>query len=82
MKDRINQILTLLIWAAAIILWTAAGWWYLTAFLFLLHFAEIFAKGMSVGKKAGKSPAESFFMTLVFGFTWWLPLEKKTGEQN
>jgi hypothetical protein len=76
MKDKIQQILCVVLYAAAIYLWAAKGFWYLFAFLFLLHFTELLIKGWNVGKRAGKSAPVTIVMTLVCGYTWWLPLEK------
>ncbi len=75
--DTINKIITILIWIASIYLWITKGFWYLTAAVFILHFFEIFVKGIKVGTKAGKSKMYSVVMTLVFGFTWWLPIQKE-----
>ena len=36
-----------------------------------------FTKGISIGTKAGKSKVHSIIMTLIFGFTWWLPVQKE-----
>jgi len=36
-----------------------------------------FAKGISIGIKAWKSKVHSIIMTLIFGFTWWLPVQKE-----
>ena len=78
--DLVNKIVTILIWIASIYLWVTKGFWYITAFLFALHFAEVFIKGVSVGTKAGKSKFYSVIMTLIFGFTWWLPIEREMGK--
>ncbi len=76
-KDRINQILTIVIWMVGIVLWIIKGWWYIVAAVAALHLAEIFIVGVRTGKEAGKSPAASAVMTFMFGFTWWLPLKKR-----
>lgn len=81
-KDAMNRAITAALWLIAIALWAVAGFWYLAAGIFLLHFAEIFAAGARVGRRAGKSLAASVALTLVFGYTWWLPLKKSQEAQR
>ena len=82
MKDRIQQIICVLLYILAIYLWVAKGFWYLFAFLFLLHLTELFVIGWQVGKRAGKPPLVTIGMTLLCGFTWWLPLKKSLQEKE
>ncbi len=49
--DLINKIIVIIIWIASIILWLTRGFWYIAAFVFALHLAEVFIKGIPVGKK-------------------------------
>lgn len=76
----VNKVITLLIWVVGIYLWAAKGFWYIAAAVLALHLAEVFIKGIPVGVKAGKSKVYSAVMTLVFGFTWWLPIQKKLND--
>ncbi len=76
MKDKIQQAICLALYGIAIYLWAVYAFWYIFAFLFTLHFIEFLVKGRHVGKQAGKSSFDALLMTLLFGFTWWLPLEK------
>ncbi len=71
------KIITILIWIVSIYLWAAKGMFYIAAAVFALHFAEIFLKGIPIGIKSGKSKLYSTIMTLIFGFTWWLPVQKE-----
>lgn len=73
--DNINKILTIAIWIVGIYLWVTSGFWYIVAGVFALHLIEVFVKGISVGTKVGKSKFHSIIMTLIFGFTWWLPIQ-------
>lgn len=75
--DKINKIITIIIWLAGAYLWIFKGFWYIVAGVFALHLIEVFVKGISVGTKAGKSKSYSIIMTLIFGFTWWLPIQKE-----
>ena len=74
---KVNKIIVIIIWGIGIYLWIAKGFWYIAIGLFALHFIEVFIKGISVGTKAGKSKMQSTIMTLIFGFTWWLPIQKE-----
>ena len=76
MKDKLQQVICFALYGLAIYLWAAHAFWYLFAFLFTLHFIELLVKGWHVGKRAGKSSLGTIVMTLICGFTWWLPLEK------
>ncbi|MDP3176660.1 MAG: hypothetical protein Q8M76_02070 [Spirochaetaceae bacterium] len=75
-KNTLNRVFAAALWAIAVALWAALGFWYLAAGLFLLHFVEIFVAGLKVGRRSGKSILVSVILTLVFGYTWWLPLKK------
>jgi hypothetical protein len=48
----------------------------------VLHFMETILIGVKTGVKYGKNTVYSIFMTLVFGFTWWLPLHKQMREET
>ena len=82
MKDKIQQAGCLILYILAIYLWVTRGFWYLFAALFLLHFVELLLKGWAVGKQARKSAFVTIVMTLMCGFTWWLPLEKAVNESK
>ena len=75
-KDKIQQAICFVLIAAALALWVVNGFWYLFAVLFLLHFAELLVKGWRIGQRAGKPAAVTIVMTMICGYTWWLPLEK------
>lgn len=76
------MVLALLLWIISIMIWFYLGWWYFTVFLFVLHLAEVFLKGVKVGKKAGKPVIHSVIMTLIFGYTWWLPIQKRCEDKK
>lgn len=75
--EKINKILTIVIWLVGIYLWVTKGFWYIAVGIFALHFVEVFIKGIPIGAKAGKTKTHSTIMTLIFGFTWWLPIQKE-----
>ncbi len=79
-KERMERISALGFWAIGIAMWAVKGWWYVCAAVFALHFVELFVKGLAVGKRAGKPLAETVAMTLTFGYTWWLPLDRRIRE--
>jgi hypothetical protein len=76
MKDKIQQAICFLLYIIAVYLWVSHKFWYLFAGLLSLHFIELLVKGWPVGKRAGKPAFVTIVMTLICGFTWWLPLEK------
>lgn len=82
MKDKIQQAFCIVLYAVAIYLWAANSFWYLFVGIVLLHSIELFTKSWEIGKRAGKSAFETIVMTLLFGFTWWLPLEKSLTNKN
>lgn len=49
--------------------------WLILIILLLIHCAEI-SLSLKIGKAKGLSTAAVVFKTLVFGFTWWVPLKK------
>lgn len=51
------------IWVAVALVWM------------VVHPLEIFIT-LPIGKKAGVGPVATALKTLLFGFTWWLPLKK------
>jgi len=75
--DKINKIIVIFIWVIGIYFWIVKDFWYVVVGIFVLHLIEVFIKGISVGSKAGKSKLYSVIMTLIFGFTWWLPVQKE-----
>lgn len=40
----------------------------------ILHPLEL-AVSLPIGKEKGLTPEKIFFKTMLFGFTWWLPLK-------
>lgn len=73
----INRAVTLLLWVTSFYLALSKGSWYLLAFILALHTAEVFVIGCKTGIKAGYSMAYSVIMTLIWGFTWWLYVDKR-----
>ncbi len=51
--------------------------WLPFVLLAALHVAEYVIKGYKVGKRSGDGIIPSFLNCLCFGFTWWLPLERR-----
>lgn len=76
MKDRLQQGFAVALYIAALYLWLLNGFWYFFALLFLLHLAELFLISWKIGRLSGKSHFVTILMTLIFGYTWWLPIQK------
>lgn len=71
-------IITILIWALAVILQLSYFWWYLLVLMILLNLTEYLLVGIWFGRKAGKNTWLNLIMCLSFGFVWWLPLRNMT----
>lgn len=76
-KERIDRIAVIAVWCVGAALWILKGWWQVCAAVFALHAAETLIKGLRVGRKAGVPALKAAALTLIFGYTWWLPLEKR-----
>ena len=50
--------------------------------IFCLHFVELILTGYKTGIEFGKKKIETVINTLLFGFTWWLPLKKKMNSET
>lgn len=78
---------TLLCWAVALYLILVHDFWYLLLAILVLHTGELIWTGYNRGIKAGYSGIYSVFMTLFWGFTWWLyldipPVSLEQGENH
>lgn len=49
-------------------------WWCVTLGWGILHPLEL-NMSLPIGKEKGLTPEQIFVKTMVFGFTWWLPLK-------
>ncbi|MBN2659482.1 MAG: hypothetical protein JXR86_20665 [Spirochaetales bacterium] len=74
----IGKILVLLTWAVVAALWILKGIRIPFLAVALLHGAEIFAVGLKTGRENEVPPLKAALLTFTFGFTWWLPLRKKS----
>jgi hypothetical protein len=80
-SEMLNKVGVLAVWAIAFIVWAVLGWWFIPAFLVLLHTVEVFLKGIPIGKKAGIKTWEAVLMTLIFGYAWWIPVGKGIAQK-
>jgi hypothetical protein len=76
-KIALNQIIVALLWIVALALLLSLHWWVLAAAIFGLHAVELVVTGYKRGIDAGYSRIETITLTLIYGYTWWLYLEKK-----
>jgi len=65
-------ILGLGLWIFFPVRWIGAA---LVLGILFLHICEL-KTALRIGRKKNLSDTHIWFMTLAFGFTWWLPLEK------
>jgi len=50
--------------------------WFLFIGMFIVHTIEIPAASLKIGKEKGIAVPIVVLKTILFGFTWWLPLKK------
>lgn len=81
-KQKTQQIFTIFLWIVSILLLIFLRFWYLTAFLFVLHLAELIFVGFKRGRAAGIPVVMTIPMVLIFGFTWWLYLTPDSSNAN
>ncbi len=56
-------------------------WWVITLALVIGHPLELIM-AIPIGKKAGISLQKTIINTLIFGFTWWVPLKRGVFKQQ
>jgi len=76
---RLNQLLTILLYELLVfggyafrIPWLG---WALFGTLILLHLVEL-KTALGIAGKHKVRPARAVLMTILFGYTWWLPLKR------
>jgi hypothetical protein len=72
-----GYVLTILLWIGAIFLSILSGWYWLLIGLLVLHFVELILIGYQTGRKTGVPGWKSIAGCLLFGFIWWLPLQRQ-----
>jgi hypothetical protein len=77
MKRIINYAIILILWIAAMVLWSSLNFPFLFWFLLGLHFVELVVIGFGTGREYGVGPGKSILMCMIFGFVWWLPLRRQ-----
>jgi hypothetical protein len=82
MKQTIYYAIILVLWVIAIVLLVTGIFPYLFWFLLALHFLELILVGYKVGREYGVNAANSILLCMVFGFTWWLPLQKQIRSET
>jgi hypothetical protein len=68
---------TILLWIGAILLTIFSGQFWLLIGLFLLHLLELFLIGFKTGRKTGMPGWKIILFCMLFGFLWWLPLQRQ-----
>lgn len=72
-----GYLLTGLLWIGAVVLSLYAGWYWLLIGLILLHLGELFLIGIQTGRKTGMPGWKAVLFCMLFGFIWWLPLQRQ-----
>jgi len=49
--------------------------WWVILLILMTHFLEL-PKSIPIGKEAGSSLFKTVIYTILFGLTWWLPLQR------
>jgi len=68
---------TILLWIGTILLTALSGQFWLLIGLFLLHLLELFLIGFKTGRKTGMPGWKIILFCMLFGFLWWLPLQRQ-----
>ena len=74
--------LTVGLWLAAIFLAWRAAWPWLFLALFALHLFELVTVGRRTGRAGNVSGAKSILMCMLFGFLWWLPIQRQLASKK
>ena len=72
-----GYLLTGLLWIGAVVLSLYSGWYWLLIGLILLHLGELFLIGIQTGRKTGMPGWKAALFCMLFGFIWWLPLQRQ-----
>lgn len=72
-----GYLFTGLLWIGAVVLSLYAGWYWLLIGLILLHLGELFLIGIQTGRKTGMPGWKAALFCMLFGFIWWLPLQRQ-----
>ena len=71
----IQEVSVIILWFVFILLWVIMDWYWPFVILLILHLSENVVSHKKVAGK-GYSTMEVFLYTLVFGYTWWIPVQK------
>jgi hypothetical protein len=80
-SEALNKGFVLLAWIITLALWAWQGWWFLPALILALHIVEVFLKGIPIGKKAGIKTSQAVLLTLIYGYAWWIPVQKALAKK-
>lgn len=69
--------ITILLWIGAILLSILSSWHWLVFGLLALHFVELVLIGYQTGRKTGVPLWKTLTGCMLFGFIWWLPLQRQ-----
>jgi hypothetical protein len=70
------------LWIGAIVLGAVFEFWYVAIGAVVIHVLELPFAGIPIGRRAGEPLPRSVVMTLVFGFTWWLPILRRSRRRS
>ena len=82
MKLIINYIFVLLLWLAAILMLGSGVFPWLFWVLLGLHFLELLLVGFRTGREYGVGAGKSILMCMLYGYIWWLPLQKQMAAET
>lgn len=71
----IQEVSVIVLWGIFIFLWINMGWYWPVVILLILHLSENLVSHKKVAGK-GYSTLETFLYTLIYGYTWWIPVQK------
>ncbi|MEG0979318.1 MAG: hypothetical protein RR911_06270 [Oscillospiraceae bacterium] len=71
-----GKIGCIILYVVGIILGLKKKNWWLFGCVAAMHIAEAFLIGIKTGVANGRNKVTSAICTLLFGFTWWLPIKQ------
>ena len=77
--EYVDYALVILLWVIGAVL-TILGFPWITLGIVAMHFTELVTIGLKAGKNGGEGILYSIAMCMMFGFTWWVPLKRKTNQ--
>jgi hypothetical protein len=73
-------VIMVLLWVVAVIAQISWSWWYLLVFILAANLIQYLLFGLWYGRRTGTNTYLNIVMNLLFGFVWWIPLQKRADQ--